>query len=198
LVIVDLNGKRDSQYDCFYGANPPWTKFLKNWGEAGTLKTKTATTPKLADRGVKYMMVGYAENHNAEVYWMWNPITSKVHVIRDIIWLNQMMFTKKVNEIRTLPNGIEANVETAVPEDGKSSEEDGTDTEAKKVIDSDGDEDGTSDDINTEINEVNVAEAHMNEDTKDGGGWTNVTTGHQTRIPERYRQEINASDVDTL
>jgi hypothetical protein len=52
LIVVDLNGKRATRYDFFYGVIPPWTKFLKNWAEAGTVRTKTAAIPKLTEQGV--------------------------------------------------------------------------------------------------------------------------------------------------
>jgi hypothetical protein len=99
-----------------------------------------------------------------------------------------------------LPDGIEVNIETNVSGDGKSSNGDGTGADADEVVDSDGDgdEDGTSDDINMEKDEGNLDEAHMSEDDEDGGGLTTLTTGRQTGIQERCRQEISASDLDTV
>jgi hypothetical protein len=44
LIVVEVNGKIASRYEHFYGVHPPWEKFLKNCGEAGTVKTNTATT----------------------------------------------------------------------------------------------------------------------------------------------------------
>jgi hypothetical protein len=41
-----------------------------------------------------------------------------------------MLFTKKVNKVGTLPDGVETDVEIPSPKDGKSINEDGTDTEA--------------------------------------------------------------------
>ena len=46
---------------------------LRTWGEVGTVKTKTATTPKLAEKGVQCMFVGYAHNHAGDWYRMYNP-----------------------------------------------------------------------------------------------------------------------------
>jgi hypothetical protein len=224
LIIIELNGKRATRYEHFYGVNPPWAKFLKNWGEAGTVKMKTATTPKLADCGVQCMMVGYAEQHEAEVYRMWNPLSRKVHITSDIIWLNQMLFfTKKVDEKGTLPDGIEAKVDTSIHEDGKSTHDDVSDEEldgsgndvgdedgAEDDIDTDieeldgsgndvGDEDGAEDDIDTEIENIDKAcEANTDDGDEDAGRWTTASTGHQTRAPERYIQEISASAVDKM
>ena len=63
------------------------------WGIRNS-QTATGSSVKLADRGVQHMMVGYAENHDGDVYWMWNPLTEHVPVTWDIIWLKQMMFQK--------------------------------------------------------------------------------------------------------
>jgi len=93
-VKATVNGKRATQYQHMFGSNPWWTKHLRLFGEAGTVKTATGTSAKLADRGVQCMMVGYAENHDGDVYQMWNPLTQRVHVTRDIIWLKQMMLQK--------------------------------------------------------------------------------------------------------
>ena len=68
------------------------------FGEARTVKTTTGTLAKLANRGVQFMMVGYAEYHEGHMYCMWNPVTECVHVTRDIICLKQMMFQKRVKE----------------------------------------------------------------------------------------------------
>jgi hypothetical protein len=46
-----------------FGKTPEWASHLRTFGEAGTVKIKTDTTPKLHDRGVQCMFVGYAENH---------------------------------------------------------------------------------------------------------------------------------------
>ena len=44
------------------------------------------------------MMVGYVEKHYGDMYHLWNPVTEHVHVTKDIIWLKQMMFQKRVEE----------------------------------------------------------------------------------------------------
>jgi hypothetical protein len=44
------------------------------------------------------MCVGYADDHDGDVYQMWNPKTERVHITRDVIWMKQMMFTKGMEE----------------------------------------------------------------------------------------------------
>jgi len=97
LVMVTVNGTRATRYQHMFGSNPRWTKHLRFFGEA-MVKTATSTSAKLADRGVQCMMVGYAENHDGDVYRMWNPLTEQMHMTQDVIWLKQMMFQKRVEE----------------------------------------------------------------------------------------------------
>ena len=68
-----VNGKRATHYQHMFGQNPPWAKHLRLFGEAGTVKIVTNTSPKLLDKGVQCMMVGYAENHDRDVYWCIQP-----------------------------------------------------------------------------------------------------------------------------
>jgi hypothetical protein len=98
LVVTTVGTKKATRHEHFYGTNPKWMKFLRTWGEAGTVKVKTKMMPKLADRRVHFMFIGYADDHNGNVYRMWNPKTERVHITRDIIWMKQMMFTKGVEE----------------------------------------------------------------------------------------------------
>jgi hypothetical protein len=67
FVIVSVNGKRASCYQHTFGQNPQWAKHLRLFGEAGMVKIVTNTSPKLSDKGVQCMMVGYVENHDGDV-----------------------------------------------------------------------------------------------------------------------------------
>jgi hypothetical protein len=60
LVVIEVNGKRETICHHMFGKTPEWAKHLRTFGEAGTVKIKTDTTPKLHDRGVQCMFVGYA------------------------------------------------------------------------------------------------------------------------------------------
>jgi hypothetical protein len=95
LVPIELDGKVATRYEHWAGKNPEFAKHLRTWGEAGTVKIKTKTTPKLADRGVQCMFVGYALNHPGDCYRMWDPETGGIRETRDVIWMKRMFFTKK-------------------------------------------------------------------------------------------------------
>jgi len=98
LLMVTVNGKRVTCYQHMFGINPQWTKHMRLFGEAGTVKLATGTSPKLADRGVQCMMVGCAENHNGNLYHMWNLVTEHAHVTHNLICMKKMMPQKIVEE----------------------------------------------------------------------------------------------------
>jgi hypothetical protein len=98
LIRIELDGKMKPCVVHWSGKVPNFAKHLRTWGEAGTVKTKTPTTAKLADRGVHCMFVGYALDHAGDVYRMWNPKTGRVHEMRDVIWLLRMYFKKPMEQ----------------------------------------------------------------------------------------------------
>eukprot|EP00957_Ditylum_brightwellii_P058434 4431242-Ditylum_brightwellii.AAC.1 len=52
LVVIDLDGVKATRIGHWCGELPKWAKALRTWGEAGVIKLKTKTTPKLAKRGL--------------------------------------------------------------------------------------------------------------------------------------------------
>jgi hypothetical protein len=106
LQVTTINGLTLTRYKYFCGKNPKFAQHLRTWGKAGTVKTKTKTTPKIADRGVQYMFIGYAKDHEGDCCQMWNPKTSGVHSTRDIIWLRRMFYAapEAVPEITHKPD----------------------------------------------------------------------------------------------
>eukprot|EP00957_Ditylum_brightwellii_P149106 11353963-Ditylum_brightwellii.AAC.1 len=64
LVVRIIQGKQKTRVEHWNGVLPNWARALRTWGEAGVVKTKTKTTPKLKQRGVTCMLVGYAVNHS--------------------------------------------------------------------------------------------------------------------------------------
>jgi hypothetical protein len=131
LVPITLGGKTASRYNHWSGGKEPrYAKFLRTWGEAGTVKLKNKATGKLEERGTVCMFVGYAEDHTGDVYRMWNAQTGKIYESRDVIWLRRMYYTKSVEEdddefIISVP--APEFEEAAAPKDGE-----GNETNAKK------------------------------------------------------------------
>jgi hypothetical protein len=173
LVVTTVGTNKTTRHEHFYGTNPKWMKFLRTWGEAVTVKVKTKTTPKLDDRGVHCMFIGYADDHDGDVYRMWNPKTERVRITRDVIWMKQMMFTKRVEE-----PVIEVNNDNA--EDGRDDEENPADP--GEVEDSRNDEESEDDSSEEELDDGNEA-------------WNDVTTrsGRSVRAPSRLIAEVGTS-----
>ena len=61
-VVKNSEGVKKTRYEHIFGKNPNFVKSMRTWGEAGTVKTKNFGTPKIADRGVHCMFVGYTVN----------------------------------------------------------------------------------------------------------------------------------------
>jgi hypothetical protein len=74
------------------GFEPGWTKYLHTWGEAGTVSLKEKKHPKVKNKGVTMMFVGYPDNHSADTFNMWDPTTQRTHKTRDVIFLNRMYY----------------------------------------------------------------------------------------------------------
>ena len=98
LTVVELNGVMKTRYEHFVGQNPMFAKHLRTWGEAGTVKIKTSTSPKLNDKGTHCMFVGYTYNHPGDCYRMYDPKTGRTRETRDVIWLKRMFYQRPPNQ----------------------------------------------------------------------------------------------------
>ena len=96
LVVITLDGVSKTRYQHWSKKNTDlkFAKYLRTWGETGTVKTRRVTTSKIEDRGTTCMFVGYAINHDSAVYRMWNEETNRVIVSRDVIWLRRMFYVQ--------------------------------------------------------------------------------------------------------
>ena len=98
LMVVEVNGVTKTRYEHFVGQNPMFAKHLQTWGEAGTVKIKTSTSPKLNDKGTHCMFVGYTYNHPGDCYRMYDPKTGRTHETHDVIWLKRMFYQRLPNQ----------------------------------------------------------------------------------------------------
>jgi hypothetical protein len=63
---IELNGIVKSRIEHFMGAKPNWAINLRKFDEAGTVKTRTKQQPKLADRGIICLFVGYPKKTSSQ------------------------------------------------------------------------------------------------------------------------------------
>ena len=121
MVVIELNEEAKTRFEHYLGKLPNFTKYLRTWGEAGTVKIKTDTSPKLNDKGVQCVFVGYDLNHPGDCYIMYNPKTDKRLISRDVIWLRRMYYhNEEPDEMITgSPKvAVITNVNPEVGEDG--------------------------------------------------------------------------------
>jgi hypothetical protein len=85
---------KDTSFKHWCGVDPKFIEHLCTWGEVGAVNLRDIGTPKIADRGVQCMMVGYAIGHTSDCYKMWDPATDGIHKTCDIIWLKRMYVPK--------------------------------------------------------------------------------------------------------
>ena len=79
------------------------------------------------------MFVYYMDDHDGDVYGMWNPNTGRVTVTRDIFWLQRMYF----NEEDTGEDFAEMEAE---PDANTKTEDEESDDSSVSSADSDGSE----------------------------------------------------------
>jgi hypothetical protein len=100
LIVKDLNGSIKSRVEHWSGRMPTYVRYLREWGEAGVVKIKKNSTPKLADRGITCMLVGYADYHTGDCYKMLNWKTKRILVTRDVLWLKRTYFGNFKGELQ--------------------------------------------------------------------------------------------------
>ena len=185
LIPVTFNGETKTRYEHAGYEIPKFAKYLRTFGEAGIVKN--GKDGKVGDRGITMVFVGYADGHAGNCYRMYNPVTSRVSVTRDIIWMGRMYFTNEnCEKTKVLPV-------IAVPITNDVTNEDLSVTEIIKI--------GLPNSLGREGTEE-VAKT----DSPSKEGWMTVTTkkGRQSIPPGRYDPttgktvswNVTASDVD--
>jgi hypothetical protein len=131
------------------------------------------------------MFVGYSTAHAGDTYRMWDPRSRRVHITRDIRWLNKMYFDQSNNLRITYIGGISGNLEDR--------------TLDEKSVDS-ADDQNNNKDNNESVEEV-VSESNDNEilDNTDEGDesmnkkqrqTTTTRFGRSVRPPAKYDEFI--------
>ena len=107
-TVTDLDGlliskkEEKSSYEKFFKSQQKFSSHLRTFGEIGIVLNKQKIKSKLSDRGFRAIFVGYADNHAGDVYKMYNPVTSKVTLTRDVRFLG-----KYYGELKNLLNDDE-------------------------------------------------------------------------------------------
>jgi hypothetical protein len=82
LIHVTWNGITKTRYEHAGFEIPKFIKYLRTLCEAGIVKN--GKDGKVGGRGITMVIVGYADEHAVNCYRMYNPVTSRVNVTRDV------------------------------------------------------------------------------------------------------------------
>ena len=90
LEIVCKDGVEKTRFEWWGIDLPLFTNFLHPWGVAGVIFTKTTVTKKLENRGRRMMYVGASMLHLGDTFRMFNPMSKRIHLTRDVKILRKM------------------------------------------------------------------------------------------------------------
>ena len=86
-------------YKKFYNKRMLYKKHLCIFGEIGVITNKNqGIKNKISGHGKKCMLVGYAKDHNGDVYWMLDYCTRNIYLTQDITWTKSTYPTKTNNQ----------------------------------------------------------------------------------------------------
>ena len=88
MLVEEVTNK--SPHEKFFGEMPKFSEHLRVFGEVGVIrKIENKTQPKLENKGLYAIFVGYSSDHSGDVYRMYCPTTRNVRMSRDVRWLNK-------------------------------------------------------------------------------------------------------------
>ena len=70
LMEIEVDNRKAMRYEHFWGKLPKFVNHLRTWGKASTVKHKNKRSSKMSDRGLVFMFVGYAKDHDGNCYEM--------------------------------------------------------------------------------------------------------------------------------
>jgi hypothetical protein len=125
LVVEVIDGVAKMRVEHAGYTLPSFAKSLQTWGEAGVVKLKTDTTPKILAKGTTCVFVGYPDNHGAGTWLMYNPQTKGVHTTRDVVFLKCMYWSRKGPDLKEIMVNKETSETVGTNEAGERNDEPG-------------------------------------------------------------------------
>jgi hypothetical protein len=109
LVLVIVNGETKTRWEHAGHKIPSWVKCLWTFSKAGTVKE--GKKRMVLNRGITMMFVGYDNEHSGNCYRMYSPVTSRVVITQDVIWLGRTFYTRLPHKLdhKSMPVVLVAN-----------------------------------------------------------------------------------------
>ena len=102
LMPVTIGGVPQTHWEHTGYEVPKWTKTFWTFGEAGIVKE--GKIAKVLNRELTMMFVGYSEDYAKSVFWMYNPVVSRIAQTGNEIWMSRMFHTRwDANLMQQLP-----------------------------------------------------------------------------------------------
>ena len=109
-------------YYKIHNKHPNFVKHLRTFGEVAIVRDHATSKikGKLENRGLEGIFLGYAMNHDANVYRLLKLANNRVILSRDLIWLDQTYGQYKHIHTRTTvpPNDSDSDDDITTPPDG--------------------------------------------------------------------------------
>jgi len=87
IYNTSCNNGHQTPYELFFGKKPTISPInMIQFGRMGYVTDRSKIKSKLQPKAFKCLFVGYALNHSAHTYKMFNPVTNKIILTRDIKW----------------------------------------------------------------------------------------------------------------
>ena len=179
LVMEEIEGINKTRIEHWGDPLPLFVPHLREWGEAGMVKTKSDTASKLEDKGTLCMFVGYAENHAGDVYEMLNWDTQRVLITRDVRWLNRMYF--QPGDSIDVPNNPDQDVEYVDVDEDEDDDSTCPDLLPPSELDDPSDSEDEADEVNNDREETTRT--------------THTRSGRPVRAPTRLITEMTAATL---
>ena len=86
IIGWQIKWKCMSHFKHYIGEMPGFAQNLQTVGEAGTVKIKADSTPKLEDHSVHCLFAGYSLTHPTRCYRLYDSKTHRVCISCDVVW----------------------------------------------------------------------------------------------------------------
>ena len=197
LMVIEVDGIKRSRYEHIFKEKPKFVKYLRTIGEAGTVKITSDTTPKLQDRGIHCIFVGYALNHPEGCFRMYDPATHRVRQSRDVVWLHRMFYEKRNNNTELNTKNVSVGNWLNNSEGGHRFVEVGEGVIEDQSITTQQEEEHDPGPLNDEVEENNAVGNPNNNGvlpgTNNNNASTVTTSGRISRQPARLIEEMGGT-----
>ena len=83
-------GFKETPHDLWFGKDTPpcrFLKYLQPFGRVAHIARHSSTRTRMSPKGLKVIFIGYPEDHAGDTYRLYNPLTRKCLMSRNVTWM---------------------------------------------------------------------------------------------------------------